>query len=408
MSAADSAASRTQASTARAARFMAFVGDRQTEQTLRNFIFDEALPHTHVGLGGVNEAIAHITKVGRSPRLLLIDLQGSSMPLSDLARLADVCEPSVQVVALGDKNDVALYRGLLGIGVRDYLVKPLTEELLKRTLDLNDGTVRAVPQTRRGKAISFVGARGGVGTTTVAVNLARHLADSTHRRIAYVDLNVHGGAASSMLGVRSNNGLSEVLQSIERIDAAFVERTMIPIGARLFLLSCELPYGAAWPFKEGGIERLIDLLTDGFHYVIIDTGAGVGRLTTEAFDNSARVYMISDRSVHGAHETVRLAQYVEKRENTPVISFVLNNTIPRTQGNVEKDDFVGAVGRSVLLEIGYENKILAIAENVGEPPTGRAANGFTQSITQIGNDLVGLKATNEVRGGGRSFKWWKR
>lgn len=405
MSAADTPA-RTQ-SAARAARFMAFVGDRQTEQTLRNFIFDEALPHTHVGLGGVSEAIAHITKVGRSPRLLLIDLQGSTMPLSDLARLAEVCEPSVQVVALGDKNDVALYRGLLGIGVRDYLVKPLTEELLKRTLDLNDGTVRAVPQTRRGKAISFVGARGGVGTTTIAVNLARHLADSTHRRIAYVDLNLNGGAASSMLGVRSNNGLSEVLQSIERIDAAFVERTMIPIGSRLFLLSCELPYGSPSPFKEGGIERLIDLLTDGFHYVVIDTGSGVGSLSTEAFDNSARVYMISDRSVHGAHETVRLAQYVEKRANTPVISFVLNNTIARTQGNVDKDDFVGAVGRSVLLEIAHENKILAIAENVGEPPAGRAANGFAGSVGQIANDLVGRQATTEARGRS-SFKWWKR
>ncbi|WP_414445350.1 AAA family ATPase [Burkholderia sp. 22PA0106] len=406
MSAADTNAARAQTA-ARAARFMAFVGDRQTEQTLRNFIFDEALPHTHVGLGGVTEAIAHIAKVGRSPRLLLIDLQGSTMPLSDLARLAEVCEPSVQVVALGDKNDVALYRGLLGIGVRDYLVKPLTEELLKRTLDLNDGTVRAVPQTRRGKAIAFVGARGGVGTTTIAVNLARHLADTTHRRIAYVDLSINGGAASSLLGVPPSNGLSEVLQGIDRIDAAYVERTMVPIGTRLFLLSCELPYGAPWPFKDGAVERLIELLTDGFHYVIIDTGAGVGRLSTEAFDNAARVYMISDRSVYGAHETVRLFQYVEQRSNSPVISFVLNHTNARTHGNVQQSDFVAAIGRSVLQEIAHESKILAISENIGEPPAGRAANAFTNSITQIANDLVGLKATGEARGG-RRFKWWKR
>ncbi len=405
MSAADSSAARAQ-NTARAARFMAFVGDRQTEQTLRNFVADEALPHTYVGLGGVTEAIAYITKVGRSPRLLLIDLQGSTMPLTDLARLAEVCEPSVQVVALGDKNDVALYRGLLGIGVRDYLVKPLTEELLKRTLDLNDGTVRAVPQTRRGKSIAFVGARGGVGTTTIAVNLARHLADTTHRRIAYVDLNVTGGAASSMLGVPPSNGLSEVLQSIDRIDAAYVERTMVPIGTRLFLLSCELPYGSKWPFKEEGVARLIELLTDSFHYVIVDTGAGVGRLSTEAFDNASRVYVISDRSVHGAHETVRLFQYIEKRDNQPVMSFVLNHANARTHGNVQKNDFVAAIGRSVLQEIAHESRVLAIAENVAEPPAGRAASAFTNSITQIANDLVGLKASTEARGG--RGKWWKR
>ncbi|MGF6918385.1 hypothetical protein [Paraburkholderia sp. 40] len=176
-----------------AADFVAFVADRESEQVLKSFVLDEALPHTFIAEGGIEEAIARLSSMEHSPKLLLVDLQRSEMPLSDLARLASVCEPSVQVIALGERNDVGLYRSLLGIGVGEYLVKPLTVGLLKRTLNLREGRAMPVSQARAGKVLTFVGARGGVGTTTIAINLARNLARS-RRRVVYLDLNLHGGA----------------------------------------------------------------------------------------------------------------------------------------------------------------------------------------------------------------------
>ena len=125
-----------------AADFVAFVADKESVQVLKSFVLDEAVPHTHIAEGGINEAIAQLAKLERSPQILMIDLQGSDMPLSDLARLASVCEPSTQVIALGERNDVGLYRSLPGIGIRDYLVKPLTVGLLKRTIDLRAGLQR--------------------------------------------------------------------------------------------------------------------------------------------------------------------------------------------------------------------------------------------------------------------------
>lgn len=106
----------------RMADFIAFVSDRKTEQVLKSFVLEQAMPHTHIAIGSVNDAIAHLSKIERSPQFLLVDLHDSVMPLSDLARLAEVCEPSVQVVALGERNDVGLFRSLLKLGVRDYLV----------------------------------------------------------------------------------------------------------------------------------------------------------------------------------------------------------------------------------------------------------------------------------------------
>src|SRR5476651_2404121 len=168
----------------RIADFIAFVSDRATEQVLKSFVLEQAMPHVHVVIGGIDEAIAYVTKLDRSPLFLLVDLHNSAMPLSDLARLSEVCEPSVQVVALGERNDVGLFRSLLKIGVRDYLVKPLTVELIRRTLNVSDGKVSPVKRLRAGKTVAFTGSRGGVGVTTIALNVARHLAEDTHRRIA--------------------------------------------------------------------------------------------------------------------------------------------------------------------------------------------------------------------------------
>src|ERR1700731_4237993 len=139
--------------------FIAFVADRDTEQVLKNYVLEQAMPHAHVAIGGVDDAIDYLLKIERSPLFLLVDLHGSVMPLSDLGRLAEVCEPSVQVVALGERNDVGLFRSLLKIGVRDYLVKPLTVELLKRTVNVSEGKVSPVMLARAGKTIAFAGAR---------------------------------------------------------------------------------------------------------------------------------------------------------------------------------------------------------------------------------------------------------
>jgi len=373
----------------RSADFMAFVADRNTEQALKSFVLEQAMPHTHIAIGSIDEAIAYLSKIERSPLFLLVDLHGSAMPLSDLARLSEVCEPSVQVVALGERNDVGLYRSLLKLGVRDYLVKPLTVELLKRTVDVSERKVSPVMLARVGKTIAFAGARGGVGVTTIALNLARHLAEETHRRVAYVDLDLYGGAANGMLGMQSNNGLIDVLQNVHRLDPQYVERTLLTNGSRLFVLSAELDHGAEKPFKPGALRRVLELLCDSFHYVILDTGNPVAALAAEAFDHASRVYLVTDRTVHSTRQTIRLLRYIEGRDNNPQTSLLLNSPNAASTGKVQTSDFVSAVGRNVLHEVQFETRALSIAENLGEAPKEKAPNGFNHSITRIANDLTG-------------------
>lgn len=372
-----------------AADFVAFVADRESEQVLKSFVLDEAVPHTWIAAGGIEEAIARMSSSEHSPQLLLVDLQGSEMPLSDLARLASVCEPSVQVVALGERNDVGLYRSLLGIGVREYLVKPLTVGLLKRTMNLRTGRTVPVSQARAGKVLAFVGARGGVGTTTIAINLARNLANS-RRRVVYLDLNLHGGAGPSMLGLKSNNGLIDVLQNVHRLDPAYLERAMQSAeSSRLLILSAELEWGDQRPFEQGALKKVLDLLVSSFHYVLVDIGDRADPLVDEAFNRAALAYVVADRSVHAAYETSRLIRYIETRNSSPATSVILNNPNAVVAGKVEPADFVASIGRPVLVEVPFERRLLAIAENIGAPVPAGKAEAFEHAMTRLSDDLTG-------------------
>jgi pilus assembly protein CpaE len=373
----------------RVADFVAFVADKETEQVLKRFVLEEAMPHVHIAIGSVDDAIVHLSKLDRSPQFLLVDLHSSAMPLSDLGRLSEVCEPSVQVIALGERNDVGLFRSLLKLGVRDYLVKPLTVELLKRTLNVTQGSVNQVSFARTGKAIAFAGTRGGVGVTTIALNLARHLTGETHRRVAYVDLNLSGGSANSMLGLESNNGLSEVLQNVHRLDPQYLERTLVAKDGRLFMLSAQQDFGSRIAADPAAFQRVLALLSDSFHYVFLDVDSARNPLAEAAFNAAKRVYVVSDRSVHSARQCTRLLRHIEDRDNTPQTSVVLNSPNAATHGKVQADDFVEAIGRSALHEFHFEPKSLQVGENLGEKPKEKSLSGFNQSIVRIANDLTG-------------------
>jgi pilus assembly protein CpaE len=364
---------------------LAVVSDRDSEIAVKNLIVDQSIESACVRRGTIDDAIRLLGNLDRSPRQLIVDVSGSEMPISDLARLSDVCDPSVAVVVVGERNDVDLYRSLLGAGVHDYLFKPLSVGLLQRALTARDPAAAV----RTGNAVSFVGARGGVGTTTIAVSLARHLADVTRRRIAYVDLDFRGGAANSMLGLTTNNGLTELLQNPQRIDAPLIGRMLVAKSNQLLVLSSELPYGNEFVCRPGAISELVNALKRHFHYVMLDLSGVTGMLAEEALDASAFVYITSDRSVHAARQTARLLRFAEERDSDPTITLLLNNPHEPVAGRVAAADFQRALGRASMYEFPYEPKTLAAAENLSEPVAAGKPTPFTSAVVELANMLTG-------------------
>ncbi|QGZ60364.1 AAA family ATPase [Paraburkholderia acidisoli] len=378
------------ATAAQAAEFVAYVSDAQTEESVRRYVHDRMIQHAFIAIGTVDDAIERLKSMERSPSKLLIDVSGSDMPLSDLERLAQVCEPSVSVVTVGERNDVGLFRNLLKIGVQDYLVKPLTSELLQRTFDT---TTNAEPlqHRRTGKVIAIAGTRGGVGTTTIGVALARQLADVTMRRVAYLDLNLNGGAACTLLGLTSNNGLTDVLENVHRLDVQYMERTFVTLGPRLFVLSSELDYGNAFELQQGALSELVSTLKHHFHYVLLDMPSASGIAAEEAFSAAKNIYLVADRSVHSAREVTRMIRYAQSAGNEPTISVLVNNPGQPAAGRVASSDLTAAIGYPVTQEFPFDGKSVAAAENLGERV--RPDSEFGVAISLLADNLTGTHST---------------
>jgi pilus assembly protein CpaE len=210
--------------------------------------------------------------------VLLVDLSGMANPLDALDALARVCTPDVRVLVVGEAKDLNLYRRMTrDLGVAEYLYKPLTRNAVARLFAPHlAGQASVASGERGGRVITVSGARGGCGATTVAVNLALHLAEVSHGHIALLDLHLRGGTTGLMLGLRSGTGLRVALEEPERADALFLDRSSVPVAERVRLIAAEEPMESAPQPTEAGIKRLLALLTARFNFVVVDTPSPPG------------------------------------------------------------------------------------------------------------------------------------
>jgi pilus assembly protein CpaE len=287
--------------------FLAFVADAETERLLQECVTQLALGQGTILRGGIAKAIEHLGQ-HRSPHILIVDVSGIELPISKVNELADVCEPGVAVVAIGNRNEIGLYRDLLHAGVADYVVKPLNSQLLAKALASGRAHTGDASLIHRklGTLVSFVGARGGVGTTTLAVNTAWYLANRQSRRVALVDLDLQNGDCALALDIKPTSGLREALANPLRIDNTLLDRVMTPVGERLFVLSSEEPLSEDLHFTAVAVETLVSALREQFHYVIVDVPRIPASPYRRALEMADFCVVVADQTLRSVRDTVRL------------------------------------------------------------------------------------------------------
>ena len=292
--------------TADRVRLMAFVANGESEASLQACLSQLSFPDATIKTGGIARAIRHLG-AERSPENIIVDISGTDMPASRVHDLAQLCEPGVTVIAIGDRNDIGLYRDLVQAGVSEYVVKPITPQLLAKALSPQPTPVEGIPVSRKlGKMVAFVGARGGVGTTTLAINLAWYLADRQKRRVLLLDLDLQTGDCALALNVTPTPGLSDALANPLRIDSVFLERAMTTHSERLFVLSAEEPLRAEVNFPAEAVDTLIGVLRTQFHYIIVDVPRLPGAPYRRSLDMADIRVIVADQTLRSVRDAVRL------------------------------------------------------------------------------------------------------
>ncbi|TLU72713.1 AAA family ATPase [Lichenicoccus roseus] len=303
----------------------AFVADSATEAILLEGL-SEVLPRgIDVRRMPCRQAIALLRRMP-TPRVLIIDVSGEDQPIAVLVDLSQVVEPDVRVLVIGDRQDVNFYREITrGLGVLEYLYKPLARSMVARHFGrwINDGAV-ANEAAQGGRVISFTGTAGGVGATTIATNLAWHLATEVRRHTLLLDSNLFTGSMALAFGVRGDTGLRTALELPARVDQLFIERSAQPVTDRLSVLSSEETLSETPDIAPGAAQHLLGIVRRRYNFVLVDVPFQAQALNRDLIELTDQRVVVMDPTLRSMRDALRLLSLINTGPQSRRALLVLN------------------------------------------------------------------------------------
>jgi len=404
MRAADAAAARETARAALAAAggdrpgFVAFVADEATETALRGALAQLA-EGMQIRRGNIRTATKALERE-LTPLVLLVDIAGIEDPISALDELANVCTPDVKVLVVGDREDIGFYRDLTrDMGVAEYACKPLTRDTVANLFGPHlAGAEPEAQPNRGGRVVAVCGVRGGVGATTVAVNLALQLAGTSRGHVALLDLHLRGGTAAMMLGARPSAGLRVALEEPGRVDALFLDRVATTVEDRVRLIAAEEPLEAEVKETAEGAKRLIELLRQRFNHIIVDLPVPPGPAERQVLAMARQVVLVLAPDVAGVRDAVAARKLAGAGAGRCLM--VLNRaTMP---GALKAKMIAEGLGAEPDFTLPDLPRQLPRAANLGRPAL-RESSAFRRALAPLTQEISGVQAERSASLLGRLF-----
>jgi len=325
--------------------------------------------------------------------LVIMDVANDPSPIDTIHRTVD-CTDS-RVVALGAVNDVSLYRAALQAGADDYLLAPVEDAVLQDVIDRarQPKTVTAameeeVPST----ALNLIiGARGGVGATTVAVSTAWLAAETFGRETALVDLDLHYGSCALALDLLPGSGLRDALRYPERIDSLFIGSAMINATEKLFVLGAEESLDQPIDPSPEAINILYEAILPTFDTIIVDLPRSALAHSHALLERADSVTVVTDTSIAGLRDTARLQDMLRDHFEVRNLQTVVVER-PKPQQQVTRKELEQGLGDSVHAWIPHDAKavVSAAAQGKAVAETAGPKNPVTKSLHVLAKDFCGI------------------
>ncbi|UPJ78551.1 pilus assembly protein CpaE [Bradyrhizobium sp. 183] len=375
-------------------RIVGFVNDELSAAALRKGLEGANLS---IRRGTIRNAI-RMLETDTDLFALVADISGIDDPFTELERLSGVCPPDVRVAVIGDNREITFYRELLELGLTEYLPRPLTRDMvLDKLRPKLLGDVAANHIDRGGHVVSICGAQGGAGATSIAINLALQLAETTKAKVALLDLHLQGGEAAVMLGVRPGPGLRIALENPMRADTLFLERAAIEVNERVCLVSADEDLDAQLEITEAGIRHVLGLLRQRFNYIVVDVPVPFPPSIYPVINLSRHVMVLLESEVTGLRNAHALRAAVINIAGKDRVFTLLNRA--GRPGGLPRAAVVKALGAEPDIVIPDLGKGMTEALNLGIPAL-KHVRKLRRHLAPIVREISGVAAE---RSG-----WWRR
>ena len=349
--------------------FAAFICDEAALDVLRPVVIEMGWQPEKCNKGGLRNAVQSLS-IMASPNILMVDLSESGDPLNDINGLAEVCEPGTVVIAVGQVNDVRLYRDLMASGIHDYLLKPLSPGQVRDAL-VNAQTIFSAPKNHDPSSVkkhistAVIGTRGGVGASTLATSLAWLFSADEKMPTALLDLDIHFGTGALALDLEPGRGLTDAIDNPSRIDGLFIERAMIRANDNLAILSAEAPMNSPLMTDGAAFVQLEEEFRQAFEMTMIDMPRNMLINFPQLLSDVNVVLVVTEMTLASARDAIRILSWL-KANAAHIQPIVVANKVQAGGGEISKPDFEASIERKISFSIPYDFKAASNAAKLGQ------------------------------------------
>jgi pilus assembly protein CpaE len=332
--------------------------------------------------GGIEAAIAHYQD-NSTPQLVLLETNSEGADvLSELDRLAEVCDAGTNVLLMGSSNDISLYRELIRRGVAEYLVGQVAP---RQILDAVTTIFEDPDAPAMGRSIAFISSRGGGGSSTIAHNVAWHLGQEFGEEVSVIDLDVTFGTAALSFNVETQQTLDMALADTGRLDDQLLDHFLIEYDENVRLLASPSNLDAEERIMADSLDQLLELVRQRSNFVVLDVPHRWAPWVQQVLLDVDVAVLIGVLDLSGLRDTKNLIDRLrQQRGDTAPLYMVLNHHGAFKKSELSPKDFETATGAKPDIIIPHAPALFGTASNNG------------QMVGQVGAKHKSVEALREL------------
>jgi pilus assembly protein CpaE len=320
--------------------------------------------HLKIQMGGIAAAV-EAYRTSPTPNVIIIETQSRGDDLlAGLDTLADVCDAGTRVIVVGKLNDILLYRELVRRGVSDYLMAPVAALDVIRAISGLFSSPDAKPV---GRTIAVVGAKGGVGASTVAHNIAWAIARDLHLDSVVADLDLPFGTAGLDYNQDPPQGIADAVFSPERVDSGLIDRLLSKCTDHLSLLAAPATLERVYDFSPEAFDNVLDILRASVPCIVLDVPHAWTGWAKRALVSADDILIVAAPDLANLRNAKNLLDLLRtSRPNDRHPHYCLNQLGVPKRPELKPGDFSKALEADPVVVLPFEPQLFGTAANNGQ------------------------------------------
>lgn len=361
-----------------------------------------AKAHLKVHMGGIATAI-EFYQSAPTPNLILLESRSEPKQLLEqLAQLSEYCDPSSKVVVIGHYNDVGLYRELIRFGISEYVIAPVSMADVVSVVSSIFVDPEAEPI---GRSLAFIGAKGGVGSSTIAHNVAWAMSSLFKSEVVVADLDLAFGTANINFDQDPAQGIAEAVFSPERVDEVYLDRLLAQCAEHLSLLAAPSTLERVYDFDPEAFTQLIDTAQRSVPLLVLDVPHVWTGWTKNTLIKADEIVITATPELANLRNTKNLVDMLSRlRPNDPPPKLIINQAGVPKRPEISASDFAEPLGITPMSVIAFDPLLFGNAANngrmLGEMDAKSAVVGMINEIAHVLTGRSEIKAKKKAGLGG--------